>query len=53
MSLSDYLIAELRRVAERPTRAELLERLAKREPVVLDESPADALRAEREARDRR
>lgn len=25
MSLSDYLLAELRRVAERPTRAELLE----------------------------
>ncbi len=30
MSLSEYLLAELRRFAERPTREELLERLSQR-----------------------
>jgi hypothetical protein len=33
MSLSDYLLAEIREVAERPTLTELRERLHKREPV--------------------
>jgi antitoxin FitA len=47
LSLSDYLISELRRVAETPTRAELLERLQGRAPVVLSESAADAVRAVR------
>ena len=50
MSLSDYLIAEIRRSAERPTMEELRERLAARDPVDLNESPAEALRAERENR---
>ena len=50
MSLSDYLIAELRRFAERPTMAELRDRLATREPVRLRESAADAVRAERDSR---
>lgn len=50
MSLSDYLLSEFRRVAERPTRDEMLERLSKRTPVELPESPAAAVRAEREAR---
>ncbi len=49
-SLSDYLIAELRKSAERPTAEELKARLASRKPVVPDESPAQALRAERDAR---
>jgi plasmid stability protein len=53
MSLSDYLIAELRRSAAQPTLEELRERIARLEPVILEESPADALRAEREGRDRR
>ncbi|MBI5535965.1 MAG: hypothetical protein HY898_24810 [Deltaproteobacteria bacterium] len=50
MSLSDYLLAELRRYAERPTREEILERIAARSRVVLRESAADAVRAERNSR---
>jgi plasmid stability protein len=50
MSLSDFLLAELRRTLERPTRAQLLERLAKTARASLTESPADAVRAEREDR---
>jgi antitoxin FitA len=33
MSLSDYLLAEIREIAERPTLMEFRERLQKREPV--------------------
>ena len=50
MSLSDYLLAELRRSAERPTRQELLARIASRRPVSLGESAAHAVRAERDSR---
>jgi len=50
MSLSDYLIAEIRRVAERPTTRELRERLATRTPVEPRTTPARAVRAERDAR---
>jgi plasmid stability protein len=50
MSLSDYLLQELRHAAERPTRHELLERLANRAPVRPKERPAAAIRAERDAR---
>ena len=48
MSLSDYLIAELRRSAERPTVSELRERLAGRAAVARVISPSDAVRAERD-----
>ncbi|HEY1802384.1 MAG TPA: hypothetical protein VGG46_15765 [Terriglobales bacterium] len=49
MSLSDYLLMEIKEVAERPTLAELRERLHKREPAgELD--TARWLRMEREAR---
>ena len=34
MSLSDYLLAEIKEIAERPTLAELRERLHKRKPVL-------------------
>jgi plasmid stability protein len=47
LSLSDYLLAELRRVAETPTRAELLERLKGRAAVAPSESAAEAVRAVR------
>lgn len=47
MSLSDYLIAEIRKCAERPTMGELRKRLSGFEPVDLEESPAEAVRAER------
>jgi hypothetical protein len=50
MSLSDYLLAEIRRVAERPTIAELRERLRRRSAVTGDVSAAEAVRRERDAR---
>ncbi|MBI2822392.1 MAG: toxin-antitoxin system HicB family antitoxin [Acidobacteria bacterium] len=50
MSLSDYLIGEVRRAAERPALAELQERLRKRTAVVPKVSPARAIREERERR---
>lgn len=50
MSLSDFLVGEVRKIAERPSREELLERLAQRPPVRLRPRPADAIRAERERR---
>jgi plasmid stability protein len=50
LSLSDYLLQEVRKVAARPTLAELEERLARRVPVALRESTARAVRAERDRR---
>ncbi len=49
-SLSEYALGELRRVMERPTRTELLERISRRALTVADESSAAAVRAERDAR---
>ena len=52
-SLSDYLLDELRQTAERPTFAELCERIASREAVDLrGTTAADLIREEREARER-
>lgn len=50
MSLSDYLLREIRDVAERPTIAELRARLARRTPVRPKLAPANAVRAERDGR---
>jgi antitoxin FitA len=50
MSLSDYLLAEIREVAERPTLTELQKRMQRRQPVNLPEPAAAAVRAERDAR---
>ena len=50
MSVSEYLLQELRRSLERPTREELLRRLAKRAPARPRPAPADAVRAERNRR---
>ena len=50
LSLSDYLLSEVRRVAERPTVAELRTRIAQRTPVTTRVPPARAVRAERERR---
>ncbi len=50
MSLSDYLLDEVRRIAERPTIAEMKARLAKLPPVNLSISPADMVREERDRR---
>ena len=49
MSLSDYLLAEARKVAERPTMEEMRERLRRLPPVVLEESAAEIIRAHRDA----
>ncbi len=49
-TLSDYLIAEVRAIAERPTAAEIRARLLERAPARVRESAARALRAERNAR---
>ena len=50
MSLSDYLLNEIRRVAERPTLEELRARLESRAPVAPPVPPARAVRAERDSR---
>jgi len=50
MSLSDYLLQQVRDVAERPTIDELRERLARRSAVTLSVDTADAVRAERDSR---
>jgi plasmid stability protein len=50
MSLSDYLLSEIRRVAERPTPEEMLERLRQRQGVEPAEAPAAAVRDERARR---
>ena len=50
MSLSEYTLAELRRAAERPTRAEILERISSRPATRLRQSAAEAVRKERDAR---
>jgi antitoxin FitA len=50
MSLSDYLLAEIRYLADRPTIAELRERVRCRVRVAAPVSAAEAVRREREAR---
>ncbi|MGH9166182.1 MAG: FitA-like ribbon-helix-helix domain-containing protein [Acidimicrobiales bacterium] len=49
-SLSELALAELTRSLERPTRRELMARVQARERAVVSPSPADAIRAERDAR---
>ena len=59
VSLSDYLLSEIREIAkrptlaelrQRPTLAELQQRMQRRQPVTLPESAAVAVRAQRDAR---
>jgi hypothetical protein len=50
MSVSEYMLRELRRSLDRPTREELLRRLASRAPTRPRPAPADAVRAERRRR---
>lgn len=47
MSLSDFLLREVRELAERPTLEDLRARLASRSPVRPSVAPADAVGAER------
>ena len=52
-SLSEFALAELRKTLEKPTRAEVLARIASRPPMdIPSEDVATIIREEREARDR-
>ena len=48
MSLSDYLLSEIRQIAERPTLDELRARLERYSEVNPNVAPAEAIRAERD-----
>lgn len=50
LSLSDFLIREVRKIAEQPTPEEMRERLRKRDPYHGARSPTEVLRAERDGR---
>jgi plasmid stability protein len=50
LSMSDYVLREVRKALDRPTRQEVLERLQARPLRRLHRSAADVLRAERDAR---
>lgn len=50
MTLSDYLLREVERIAATPPVEEVLERFATRVRPRLSETPADAVRAERDSR---
>jgi plasmid stability protein len=50
MSLSDYLLGEIREAAERPTIGELRARLERRPAIAPTVAPAEAVRAERDRR---
>jgi plasmid stability protein len=48
MSLSDYLLSEIRQVADRPTLDQLRARLDRHPACTLSLAPAEAVRAERD-----
>lgn len=48
MSLSDYLLAHIRRLAEQPTLQEMARRLERHAPITPKISPAEMIRAERD-----
>jgi plasmid stability protein len=50
MSMSDYVLREIRKALERPTRQEFLERLNSQPRRRLKHSPASVVRSERESR---
>ncbi len=50
MSMSEYILRELQKSLERPTRQQLLARLASLPPLELDPSPAALLREGRDSR---
>ncbi len=50
LSLSDYLLQQIREFADRPTPDEIRSRLASRVPIFLSMDTADAVRAERDSR---
>jgi antitoxin FitA len=50
MTLSDYLLMEIKEIAERPTLAELRERLHTRKPIMVEFNAAHLVQEEREGR---
>jgi antitoxin FitA len=52
MTLSSYLLDELRSLAARPTMREWIAKTESLEPVESDETPTEAIRAERERKTR-
>jgi hypothetical protein len=50
LPLSDYLIREVRKIAEQPTPEEMQQRLRQREPYKGKARPTDLVRAERDSR---
>ena len=48
LTLTDFLIREARKIAKRPTMAEIRDRLARRSPAHLSHSPTTLLRQERD-----
>jgi len=50
LSLSDFLVREVRKIAEQPTPEEMLQRLSQREPYAGKLSPTEVLRQERDSR---
>jgi len=50
LPLSDYLIREVRKIAEQPTPEEMRERLRQREPYRGKISPTEVVRTERDSR---
>lgn len=50
LPLSDYLIREVRKIAEQPTPEEMQQRLRQRDPYRGKSNPTDLLRGERDSR---
>jgi antitoxin FitA len=50
LSMSDYVLREIRKALERPTRQEVLERLRARPARQFRKSAAEVIRAERDSR---
>jgi plasmid stability protein len=50
MSMSDYILRELRKALDRPTRQEVLDRIRAGPPRRLSRSPAEMIREERDSR---
>lgn len=50
VSMSQYLVWEIERALARPSRRETLDAIRSEPPLVLDPSPAEVLREERDAR---
>ena len=50
LSLSDFLVQEVRKIAEQPMAPEMLQRLSRRAPYTGKLSPIEVLREERDSR---